>query len=1299
MTMENRKVSRLVGLSTEIDPTSLGRTECPTMRNVEIDRGGLVRTRDGIKRLHSTPYKDASWRLRGAPYNPTVFHEYYDAIVIPHDSRYSASSQFCISIKLKFSRSPVDTYLSSNGDTYVIAKGDTSALNSSLPVRVFLDYSAGTRWNAQFYDTGAGALVSVTVADTALDTTSDGVYRHVEVVATGVALVLYIYDATSLIGSATAAFQSINFGTRPWVIGSYVDTGGYPVIAATHNYLSAKVSDFLVEIGGVSTALISGAGPREFMPSEYSPSTVKGYWKFNDGDYTRVRDFCDTVENPLYTGTLKGNHGAHWNIAPQWIRKSNTITYGNGTTNAFVADGASGIPCINRFALMFNGLQGVAMGRAGSVEVTSSTDPLTNIFTQTPAANVGWTVEVVVTLLMERGATTYPDRTIYDSGFSAVTGINPIKIYTSGNNFYCQFRDTAAVRTTPALGTVSDFAGEMITIVASRNNTTITFYVVGSVSSRLISTTVASPNTGFVTTGPDDGPFVFFGRSAATSKDGQSDDPITWDARSMFGVFHEYRLYSVPRTQGEIAATANRDVPVSARSKLAVYLKADAGEGNELSNYGTSVTVTIPTISVGTQVYQQVNYIDTRLIPTQESGPVPDEGLVIPFQSARVRGAIDFRNIIGESTARQLVFVAGCSIYTFDFSTNTLTHRSGGVFKRDEMASMVVFDETVYIADGTRPKAWDGAGLRFAGIKPPLERPYLATGDLSLVGGSLNDGDYLIAYRFANTRTGVKSNISPLRKWTASGGNASRLIAVHGLEIPQDPQVNAIEIFTTLEGDATRLYKVAVVTDLTTGSHTFTTPISALLATTSPVDVTVSLAVPNFGATTDLGDLYKFGAPPDSTVVAVNGSRLNYAATNEPGVIYFSRIDGGVQVEHIDLTPGVSGSIAVKTDAGDRINAMAPLDDSIFVYLRDSRAEVSASGLDSSVTGGLDLPYQIAIRDNDIGTVSPWSVVAVTGAHAFLSESDIYVRSRQDYRVISSPPEDVTNPTRPKIGRSIRELDGDYLYRAVAMHRQSRQQIWFAVTEAGSTRNNAILIYSYRDKKWVRYTMPNIDFMLEVETDGDRRVPIGFVNGFVCQIDETAVTIDGYLTGVMTAGVSTTVATAAAGYITVGVTLTASAHRGTTAWVGTGGTWTQHIISDNSADTIYFENSSVVLTVGHTVHLGSIFPSFDIMVIPGSENDLKRYRVFGASATHDGMTEFNLSAWFDRFERSPAMANAVIADRVVTLSATQQFVATDFLGFGRICRLRLEAPKPGKSLNISEIGVEYEPIREGRFHG
>ena len=50
-------------------------------------------------------------------------------------------------------------------------------------------------------------------------------------------------------------------------------------------------------------------------------------------------------------------------------------------------------------------------------------------------------------------------------------------------------------------------------------------------------------------------------------------------------------------------------------------------------------------------------------------------------------------------------------------------------------------------------------------------------------------------------------------------------------------------------------------------------------------------------------------------------------------------------------------------------------------------------------------------------------------------------------------------------------------------------------------------------------------------------------------------------------------------------------------------------------------------------------------------------------------------------------------------STSQQYIKADVLGMGRIARYRLQAPAPGKGLNISEIVTTYEKVDGGRLIG
>ena len=610
---------------------------------------------------------------------------------------------------------------------------------------------------------------------------------------------------------------------------------------------------------------------------------------------------------------------------------------------------------------------------------------------------------------------------------------------------------------------------------------------------------------------------------------------------------------------------------------------------------------------------------------------------------------------------------------------------------------MVPFLERVYFANGGRPMVYDGSTVRNAGIDPPTQAPQV---DSIGTGGSIDAGDYFFTYRWANSSAGIYSNFAPFWKETFLAN--AKFQKITNLQEPNDPQVDTLEIFCTREGGGATIYRLATIESSRSftysGSHTFSSYITALDATTTSDTVAYSIATN--ASTGSVNQYFRHGRPPATNVMALHGTRMLYSSTGEPGRVYFSRVDGGIQPEHVDVTPGLSGSIDIKTDAGDSITAMVRGDDDVLVYMRDGRFAITESGIAPTQTGGLEVPFYIQARDLDLGTVSPNSVTIVQDVHVFLSETDIFARSLREARNLSSVPEDITNPARPKIGRTVRSLNGEYLNQAVAMHRQSRQQAWFSVTRGSESRNHMILVYSYRDRKWMHHTI-SADYLIEVEGEGDRRLAYGFVNGYLCKLDETGQTLDDFSSGF--SGVTDTIAsqssTDARHYNLTTGGLTAHAQRFREAWVGSSGKFRKFLILDNAAGSVRLlaVDNGATVTTGDTIYIGSIMPRLDLVMQPNDSLTPSKYRYIQIAPAVGGMTDFELNMWVDRFERDPDESNAIIAARNLTGNATDPFYFTDILSVGRFALIQILAPKPGKLVNIAEFAYEIETMRGVRI--
>ena len=202
-----------------------------------------------------------------------------------------------------------------------------------------------------------------------------------------------------------------------------------------------------------------------------------------------------TRQRTPITGSLVGNHGFHWNIAPQWIRSDNTIQIDNGT-NSSVTDGTLGVRCLYRTALFVQRNAG-AISRLGLARWSRSRRK-TRCRTFSRLLRGRCRVD-------GRTCSYASDNARCDDvpGLGALRfrshgdgPVNPIRIDVTSNQFRLWFHDTVTTNNvTITSHNVSDFAGEMITIVASRNNTTISFYVIGE-NKTTTPVTIVTANTG-----------------------------------------------------------------------------------------------------------------------------------------------------------------------------------------------------------------------------------------------------------------------------------------------------------------------------------------------------------------------------------------------------------------------------------------------------------------------------------------------------------------------------------------------------------------------------------------------------------------------------------------------------------------------------------------------------------------------------------------------------------------------------------------------------------------------------------
>ena len=466
MSLHSRRISRVVGLSTENTPASLPRTHCPDLKNVVIDKGGICEARAGYQRLSSAAVKDSSWRFRGEFISATYFQEFWDGLKLPFPSQMSGADRTYYSINLTLRESGALKRGPQSGNRMIVAHiGDPNAPF----MRIWLD--GQTDWKATIL-ADAGAK-TVTVADSSLVI---GSQRMIEfgynLTTDDDEMTLRVIDvsANTSIGTATTSgFDSLSANTDPIFIAAWPHTDGERklydttingITAGTDEFGHFSASEFRTEANfgadaspSLAWSASNGMESRELRPEEYSAVTVYGYWKLNDADRTVVRDSTDVDgQSGLHARIQSEPWSCVLNTPPQWVSKENSIPADVSQNSDVSGNTITSLPTIHDYALLLGGQNSLVYGRTGDRERFITGDPLVSVFAQTPDTGDGWTLQVVFTPLMDRGETAYPDTTLYASSVNNTVALNPITIEVVSDEFKASFYDGTATKTITLTG-------------------------------------------------------------------------------------------------------------------------------------------------------------------------------------------------------------------------------------------------------------------------------------------------------------------------------------------------------------------------------------------------------------------------------------------------------------------------------------------------------------------------------------------------------------------------------------------------------------------------------------------------------------------------------------------------------------------------------------------------------------------------------------------------------------------------------------------------------------------------------
>ncbi len=135
--------------------------------------------------------------------------------------------------------------------------------------------------------------------------------------------------------------------------------------------------------------------------------------------------------------------------------------------------------------------------------------------------------------------------------------------------------------------------------------------------------------------------------------------------------------------------------------------------------------------------------------------------------------------------------------------------------------------------------------------------------------------------------------------------------------------------------------------------------------------------------------------------------------------------------------------------------------------LRDAFCVYRERGITVFDYVGGQFVWQIRHMSNDVGLISPDSIVEVRGRHYFIGDGDIYVN---DGNTIESILHD-----RLK-NRFVSNYDSDNFKNSYAILNVASNEIWFCVPEAGNEYPNVAYMYNWRDNSFSIRDLPGAPF-------------------------------------------------------------------------------------------------------------------------------------------------------------------------------------------------------------------------------
>lgn len=378
--------------------------------------------------------------------------------------------------------------------------------------------------------------------------------------------------------------------------------------------------------------------------------------------------------------------------------------------------------------------------------------------------------------------------------------------------------------------------------------------------------------------------------------------------------------------------------------------------------------------------------------------------------------------------------------------------RSG--FSSGQPFDFATFTDRLFLANGEFAGGWDGNTLLAFSLPCPPR--------LSTFSGVISFSPSLVAFGITGTPfqvyvsynflrvDGYQGPLSPPSPQTPGDVFTSLTqFRVSGFTSPSGLGITAFGIYLTARGPNYDPYDLGPANPNFLPTFTGQIPHEAFRFVTYVPTSTATLTITEFDfpdLLTDLskgfsGQLFCFVGTYMPKYLEIGNDRMFYSGfSTAPSSTVYSEIG---EPEYI-LPESI---FETRTNDGDRNTALFFFQDEMHIFKRRSFHKIVGDSADNFV--------QVEIS-NEYGCLSNKAIAAFDNMMLFLDEKGIVEYNGSSWRIISQ----VIEPTMRRMNVTAA------LEKAVAVHYNTRNQIWFGIPVDGSSVNNLTVVYDYLLKAW-----------------------------------------------------------------------------------------------------------------------------------------------------------------------------------------------------------------------------------------